>query len=102
MAKIKVKAKAKKGMIKIRALISHKMETGLRKNKKTGKLISANYITDLVVKHNGKDAVIGDIGISISKNPYFAFYVAGAKGDKVAVSYRDNKGKRGSKEVKSK
>jgi sulfur-oxidizing protein SoxZ len=102
MAKIKIKAKSKKGVIKIRALLSHKMETGLRKNKKTGKLVPANYITDLVVKHNDKDVVVGDIGISISKNPYFAFYVTGNKGDKVAISYKDNKGKHGSKEVKSK
>lgn len=32
---IKIRAKAKNGVVTVKALISHKMETGLRKDKKT-------------------------------------------------------------------
>jgi len=34
MGKIKLKPKAKKGVIKVKALVKHPMETGLRKDKK--------------------------------------------------------------------
>jgi sulfur-oxidizing protein SoxZ len=100
MAKIKLKPKARKGVIKIKALITHPMETGLRKKK--GKLVPANYITDLSVSVNGTKIVTGDIGSTISKNPYFQFQVSGKKGDKVSISYNDNNGKSGSKTAKSK
>jgi hypothetical protein len=35
--------------------------------------------------------VDADIGSSISKNPYFKFNVAGAKGDTIELKYKDNK-----------
>jgi sulfur-oxidizing protein SoxZ len=42
MAKIKLKPKARKGVISIKALIKHPMETGFRKKK--GKLVPENHI----------------------------------------------------------
>lgn len=100
MGKIKLKPKARKGVIGIKCLIKHPMETGLRKKK--GKLVAANHIVHLVVKHNGNTIVDADIGSSISKNPYFKFNVAGAKGDKIELAYKDNKGKSGTATAKSK
>ena len=45
MAKsIKVRAKVKDGITVVKALITHPMETGLRKDKKTGKKIPAHFI----------------------------------------------------------
>ena len=100
MGSIKLKPKARKGVIGIKALIKHPMETGLRKNK--GKLIAANHIVNMVVSHNGTVVVDADIGSTISKNPYFKFNVAGAKGDTIELKYKDNKGKTGSQTAKSK
>ncbi|SFV69613.1 Sulfur oxidation protein SoxZ [hydrothermal vent metagenome] len=102
MAKIKIKAKSKKGVIKVRALLKHPMETGLRKNKKTGKFIPTNHIVDLRITHNGREVVNADIGGSVSKNPYFAFYVPGNKGDEIGLSFNDNNGKSASASTKSK
>ncbi|MBT5286886.1 MAG: thiosulfate oxidation carrier complex protein SoxZ, partial [Candidatus Thioglobus sp.] len=51
MGKIKLKPKARKGVIGIKCLIKHPMETGLRKKK--GKLVPANHIVHMVVSHNG-------------------------------------------------
>jgi sulfur-oxidizing protein SoxZ len=76
------------------------METGLRKKK--GKLVPANHIVHMVVSHNGNVVVDADIGSSISKDPYFKFQVAGAKGDSIELKYKDSKGKTGSVTKKSK
>ncbi len=100
MGKIKLKPKARKGVIGIKCLIKHPMETGLRKKK--GKIVPANHIVHMVVKHNGNVVVDSDIGSSISKNPYFKFNVAGAKGDTIELAYKDNKGKSGTATAKSK
>ncbi|BAF61843.1 thiosulfate oxidation carrier complex protein SoxZ [Candidatus Vesicomyidisocius calyptogenae] len=100
MASIKLKPKAKKGVISIKCLIKHPMETGLRKKK--GKIVPANYIENIVILHNGNKIVDADIGISISKNPYFKFKVPGKKGDIIELKYNSNKGETGSATVKSK
>lgn len=100
MAKIKLKPKARKGIISIKALIKHPMETGLRKNK--GKLVPANHIEHMIVSHNGNVVVDADIGSTVSTNPYFKFKVPGAKGDTIKLKYKDNLGKTGSKTAKSK
>jgi sulfur-oxidizing protein SoxZ len=76
------------------------METGLRKKK--GKLVPANHIEHLVVSHNGSKFIDADIGSSVSKDPYFKFKVAGAKGDTIEIKYKDNLGKSGSMTKKSK
>ncbi|CAC9548467.1 Sulfur oxidation cycle carrier protein, SoxZ subunit [uncultured Gammaproteobacteria bacterium] len=100
MGKIKLKPKARKGVIGIKALITHPMETGQRKKK--GKLVPANHITHMTVSHNGNVVVDADIGATISKNPYFKFHIAGAKGDTIELTYKDNNGKTGSATAKSK
>ncbi len=100
MAKIKLKPKARNGVITIKTLVKHPMETGLRKKK--GKLVPANHITRMTVKHNGNTVVDADIGASVSKDPYFKFQVSGAKGDEITLAYEDNKGKSGSVTAKSK
>ncbi len=99
MGSIKLKPNARKGVIGIKALIKHPMETGLRKNK--GKLVPANHIVHMVVSHNGTVVVDADIGSTISKDPYFKFDVAGAKGDTIELKYKDNNGKTGSETAKS-
>ena len=50
---IKMRAAAKDGVTTIKALISHPMETGTRKDKKTGEKIPAHFIQEVVCEHNG-------------------------------------------------
>ncbi len=93
MAKsIKLRAKAKKGIVTVKALMSHPMETGLRKNKKTGKLIPAHHIQEVTAKVNDKLVLEGLWGGAISKNPYLSFKYKGSKGDTLTLSWVDNKG----------
>ena len=94
MAKtIKIRAKVKDGITTVKSLITHPMETGLRKNKKTGELIPAHFIQEVIVKHNGKEVINCEWGGSISKNPYLAFkFKGGKKDDIIELSWKDNKG----------
>lgn len=93
MAKsIKIRAKERKGVVTVKALMNHVMETGLRKDKKTGKLIPAHFIQEVVVKAGDKTVLDAAWGGAISKNPYLSFKYAGAKGDQLTLSWVDNKG----------
>ena len=104
MAKFKtrLKAKVKGDKVNVKAIVSHPMETGRRKNKKTGEKIPAHYINEVVVTANGKTLLTADWTGTISKNPYLSFNYAGKSGDKVKMSWKDNQGNSGEaeKEVK--
>ncbi len=102
MSTIKLRAKAKGGVVSVKALISHPMETGLRKDKKTGKKIPAHFIQEVIVKANGTEVLNAEWGPAISKNPYLSFKYAGKAGDKVELSWSDNTGKSDSATVTSK
>ena len=90
---IKVRAKAKDDTVTVKALIKHPMETGLRKDKKTGKVIPAHFIQEVNCQHNGKNVLVAEWGPAVSKNPYLAFSFKGGKaGDAVSISWVDNTG----------
>jgi sulfur-oxidizing protein SoxZ len=91
--KIRIRAKMKGDVAEVKALMSHPMETGLRKNKKTGKKIPAHFIKEVVAEHKGNKVLVASWGVAVSKNPYLSFKFKGAaKGDKVTISWNDNKG----------
>lgn len=100
MASIKMRAKASDGVTTIKALISHPMETGTRKDKKTGKPIPAHFIQEVVCEHNGNKVMTAQWGAAISKNPYLSFrFKGGNVGDTVKLSWADNTGKSDSGEA---
>ena len=100
MASIKMRAKAADGVTTIKALISHPMETGTRKDKKTGKKIPAHFIQEVVCEHKGNAIMTANWGPAISKNPYLSFKFSGAAaGDTVQLSWVDNKGEKDSSET---
>jgi sulfur-oxidizing protein SoxZ len=93
MAKsIKLRATAKKGIVTVKALMSHPMETGLRKDKKTGKLVPAHHIQEVIAKAGDSTVMSAVWGGAISKNPYLSFQYKGNKGDSLTLSWVDNKG----------
>lgn len=93
MAKsIKIRAKERKGEVTVKALMNHIMETGLRKDKKTGKLIPAHFIQEVVAKSGDNTVLEAVWGGAISKNPYLSFKYSGKKGDSITLSWVDNKG----------
>ncbi len=84
----------------VKVLMNHPMETGLRKDSKTGQLIPAHYITEVTATVNGTKVLDASLSGGISKNPYLGFKVKGPKaGDKVVVTWSDNKGDKNSAEA---
>lgn len=100
---IKVRAKVKGGETVVKTLISHPMETGLRKDKKTGKKIPAHFIQEVTCEHKGNNVLTALWGTAVSKNPYLSFKFKGANaGDSLKISWVDNQGKSDSVEAKIK
>lgn len=96
---IQVRSSVKKGVATIKCLVSHPMETGMRKDKK-GKLIPAKFIQNLSCEHAGNIVLDAELNGSVSTNPYIKFKFSGAKkGDTLKVSWVDNKGDKDSVEV---
>ena len=76
----------------VRVLMSHEMETGQRRDS-AGKTIPAWFIQEVTGQHNGKPGMRAEWGPSVAKNPFLQFSVKGAKaGDKITVTWTDNKG----------
>ena len=76
----------------VRVLMSHEMETGQRKDA-AGKTIPAWHITDVTATLNGKTVFTAEWGPAVAKNPFLQFTVKGAKaGDKIVVTWKDNRG----------
>jgi len=89
---MKIRATFKGEVAEVKVLMIHPMETGRRKDD-SGETIPAHFIQMLTATLNGKTILEAQWGTGISKNPYLTFRLKGAKvGDKVAVSWVDNKG----------
>ena len=70
----------------VRVLMTHPMTTA-----QSGQQL--HFIQNVVVKQNGKTVVEAEISQAVSRNPVFTFRLkGGAKGDKIEVSWLDNKG----------
>jgi sulfur-oxidizing protein SoxZ len=96
---MRIRAQAAGDKATVRVLMSHEMETGLRKDA-AGKLIPAWYIQEVTAQLNGKTVMTAQWGPSVAKNPFLQFSVKGAKaGDKIAMSWTDNKGEKRSDEA---
>lgn len=83
----------KKGqMAKIKTKIGHPMESGFRKDPKTGETVPAHHITEIVVEYMGKQVIKAEVTGAVSKDPFFAFHVKAEASGPVKVTWKDNKG----------
>ena len=89
---MRIRAQSAGDKATVRVLMSHEMETGLRKDG-AGKVIPAWFIQEVAAQLNGKTVMTAQWGPAVSKNPFLQFNVKGAKaGDKIAITWTDNKG----------
>ncbi len=101
--KIRLPRKYKKGdVIAVKALITHPMETGFRKDKKTGKKIPAYYINDVNVYYGGELITHMEWTIAVSANPFMTFYLKADKAAPLRIVWKDIKGKQFEKTVQIK
>jgi len=90
---MKVRSKVSGDITSVQVLMNHPMETGQRKDAKTGQTIPAHFINSVLATLNGKTVLDSQWSQTVSKNPFLSFRVKGAKkGDKLTVSWMDNKG----------
>ena len=96
---MKIRAGLKGDLVDVRVLMNHPMETGQRKDS-SGNLIPVHFIQEITVKLNGKSVIEAQVSQAVSRNPVFTFRLkGGAKGDKIEVSWLDNKGENASIET---
>lgn len=89
---MRIRAQATGGNATVKVLMSHEMETGQRKDA-AGKVIPAWHIDEVSAMHNGKSVLTAEWGTGVAKNPFLQFVVKGGKaGDKISITWRDNKG----------
>jgi sulfur-oxidizing protein SoxZ len=96
---MKIRAAMNGEFTEVKVLMSHPMETGLRKDA-SGNVIPAYYISEVSATSGGKSVLECRFSQSVAQNPYLAFkFKGGAKGGKVQVSWVDNKGDKRSDEA---
>ena len=96
----KIRTRTQEGAIEVQVLVTHPMETGMRKDKASGQVIPAHFIQELNIELNGKLMASASLGIGVSENPLLGFRSKTAKnGDKLKISWKDNKGEAGTTEA---
>ena len=99
MAKMKIKAKEKKGVVKVKAMFTNLM-ADREQAIKTG--VKEEYIRQVTAKIN--DVIVYEVtmGGFMSENPLLKFKCKGKKGDKIVFTTVDNHGKTetGKKKIK--
>ena len=89
---IRVRTKLEGELVQMRVLITHPMETGLRKDDE-GQVVPAHFIELVSFAHKGRSILSAQWGPAVSRNPYLSFKFRGAtKGDKITISWVDNDG----------
>jgi len=97
---MKIRTRTQEGAIEVLVLVTHPMETGMRKDKGSSKVIPAHFIQELSIELNGKLMTTTSLGIGVSENPLLGFRTKAAKnGDKLKISWKDNKGETGTAEA---
>ena len=89
---MKIRATLQGDTADVRILMMHPMETGQRKDAK-GEIVPLHFIHSVTVTHNGRVVLDAQWSQAVSRNPFLGLRVKGAKaGDKIAVTWVDNKG----------
>jgi sulfur-oxidizing protein SoxZ len=74
---MRIRATEQPDGVDVRVLMSHEMETGQRRDA-AGKVVPAHFISNVP---------------AVAKNPYLQFkFKGGKKGEKISVTWVDNKG----------
>ena len=91
---MRIRAVAKDGGVSVKVLMSHEMETGQRKDS-AGKPIPAHFIQHVSATWQGKVVLSAQWGTAVSKNPFLEFsFKGGQKGERIQVTWTDNKGEK--------
>ena len=91
---MRIRVAERDGVVNVRILMSHEMETGQRKDS-AGNLVPAHFIRNVVATHQGRTVLSAQWGTAVAKNPFLEFsFKGGKRGDKISVTWEDNKGEK--------
>ncbi|MEO0818809.1 MAG: thiosulfate oxidation carrier complex protein SoxZ [Pseudomonadota bacterium] len=91
--RVKVPKKADAGeVVTIKTLISHPMESGQRKDRKTGETIPRKIINKFAARFNGELVIETDIAPAVSANPYFQFELKVPESGTLSFEWTDDDG----------
>tara|TARA_B100000575_G_scaffold225300_1_gene185834 strand:- start:256 stop:570 length:315 start_codon:yes stop_codon:yes gene_type:complete len=98
--KIKTRISLEKKTAQLRMMVFHPMESGLRKDPVSKKLIERHFINVVNIKKNDTVVVEAHLSRSVSRNPFLHFTVYDVEvGDKFLISWKDNFGDSGKTEI---
>ncbi len=86
------KKEAKKGeLVEVKALVSHIMESGQRKDA-SGNVVPRKILNKFTCTVNGKEVFSADFEPAISANPYIQFKFKAQKSGPVVLTWTDDDG----------
>jgi len=78
-------------VIEVKTVITHVMETGLRKDK-DGAVVPRNIINSVTAQYNGKTVFTAELHPSTSANPFISFQLKVTAPGELVVTWTDDAG----------
>ena len=89
--KLKYKETVTQGeLVKVKTLAEHEMESGVRRDEKTGVIYPRLIIQSVIAKYNGKIVFKANWFSGVSANPYLAFYITAKESGLIEIEWKDD------------
>lgn len=90
--RVQVPAKAAKDEVfRVKTLITHPMETGLRRDEQ-GSVVPRRIINKFVCRHNGEVVFSVDLHEAFAANPYIEFYLRATESGRLTFVWEEDGG----------
>jgi|TARA_Y100000031_G_scaffold105667_1_gene116341 sulfur-oxidizing protein SoxZ len=90
--KVRVPKTAKKGqVVRIKTLFPHRMESGQRKDPKTGEKIPRFIVKEFVCAFNGEEVFRADMYPGMAANPFFSFFTRVSESGTFEFTWTDDR-----------
>jgi sulfur-oxidizing protein SoxZ len=92
MKRVQVQSAAAKGeIVKVRTLINHQMETGLRHDK-LGQTIPRDIINKFTCRYNDRPVFSVTLHEAVAENPYFEFFLRATESGRLEFLWEEDGG----------
>ncbi len=91
LRKLKYKEIVNEGdIVKVKTLAEHEMETGVRRDEKTGVIYPRLIIYKVTARYNGRIVFKANWFSGVSANPYLAFYFKAHQSGLIEIEWQDD------------
>ena len=77
-------------LVNVKTLAEHEMESGVRRDEKTGVIYPRLIIYKVTARYNGKVVFKANWFSGVSANPYLAFYLRADKSGLIEIEWEDD------------